>query len=156
MRLRSWLIFLCLLGAAQTRNPKTNGTSEVPEKKPVKKKSPMLGAKNGTDETMGLTQMELELPVNEPVGTMEPLESNGTSEEDTSPTHILSEEIKPEAKAQKQTKYDYFVSFIESNGVDVLGLTYAKLMEIAPSLKMSKTTYHRCVKDYLNETDVAT
>ena len=73
----------------------------------------MLGAKNGTDETMGLTQMELELSVNEPVGTMEPLETNGTSEEDTSPTHILNEVIKPEAKAQKQTKYDHFVSFVK-------------------------------------------
>jgi hypothetical protein len=123
----------------------------VTKKKPAKKKSPLLGTENVTDETLGLTQMELELPVDEPVGTMEPLETNGPSEEDTSPTHIFNEKIKPEAKEQKQTKYDHFVSFVESNGIDVLGLTYSKLMKIAPSLKMSKTTYHRCVKAYMDE-----
>ena len=127
----------------------------VPEKKQEKKMSSMPVAENGTAENLGLAQMELGLPMNETVGTMELIETNDTSEVVASPDHVSDDEIKPETKVQKQTKYDLFVSFVESNGIDVLGLTYAKLMEMVPSLKMSKTTYHRCVKDYMNESKTA-
>ena len=129
---------------------------KVPVKKPEQKKRTMPDDTNGTDETLGLAYMEPVLPVNKAVGTTEQSETNGTSEVIALPVHVPKVEIQPEAKAQKQTKYDLFVDFVKNNGIDVSGLTHSKLMEIAPSLKMSRTTYHRCVKDYLNETGPAT
>ena len=129
---------------------------KVPEKKPDKKKCTLPDGTNETDETLGLAHMELVLPVNKAVETTEQIETNGTSEVVSLPVHVPNDEIKPETKELKQTKYTLFVDFVKNNGIDVSGLTHSKLMKIAPSMKMSRTTYHRCVKDYLNETDTAT